>query len=50
MREVWGTELADTATTWLKVKFDTRSAGDAERIDALARLDRIGYDQQRTRS
>jgi hypothetical protein len=48
MREVWGTELADTATTWLKVKFDTRSAGDAERIDALARLDRIGYDQQRT--
>jgi Bifunctional DNA primase/polymerase, N-terminal len=46
MRELWGTELADTAAKWLN--FREAPAPDDELIDKLARLKLIQYDQQRS--
>jgi len=49
MREVWGYEVADTVTAWLNIVGDhgaSVSDADAERIDALAKLDPMEYDRQ----
>ena len=46
MRELWGTELADTVAKWLN--FTEAPAPSDELIDKLARLKLIQYDQQRS--
>ena len=45
MRDLWGTELANTVAKWLNIT-EARASND-DLIDKLARLELIQYDQQR---